>query len=181
MNARMSWLTMVGTFMAALAAFLLMSQSSVAVGPGNWGPPKKGMVNVFVDQPTIIPPGGSHTVFTVLPDRWLTVTSVGIEAGVNDNPASTSYSNETQLMDRSLRWSEVFAGAVEHKGYGRNGLFTLLNGSSMDRHSLLVTPESAGGIVGWTFRPGSSVSITNVGSTAVTIDGYALLGYQTRD
>jgi len=181
MNLRVSLCALAGGATVVLAALALMSQSSIAVGAGNWGPPKKGIVNVFVDQPIVIAPGGTHTVYTVLPDRWLTVTSVGLEAGVSTSPTSVGYAMDGTLVDRNLRWSESVAGAVEHKGYARNAVFTLLNGGNVDRHSPLTTPESAGGIVGWTFRPGSSVVITNLGTAAVTLDSYVLLGYQTRD
>lgn len=135
----------------ATGAFLLMSQAGPGVPYGSWGPPKTGVVNVYNAQGGTVPPGGSLVVFSVPTDRWLTLT--GASAAGNCVPDLQTGSTLT------FRFAELFAGNITVKGVS------------------LATDSP----VGWVFRPGSQVVVTNVGSGTCSVDSYDLIGYQTRD
>lgn len=161
MNVRISPFSLVLGALFTLGLFLVMGQA----GPtsfGSWGPPKKAIVNIF--EPSVaspmIPPNGHLLVYQVPSDRWLTVTSVFASTNNQD----------------SARWSEVSGGVVSDKGLA----FTF-EPTSQDAHSLAVSPASAGGAIGWTFRPGSEVVISNVSGGPLTVSRYALIGYESRD
>lgn len=145
----------------AVGLFLVMGQA----GPtsyGTWGPPKKGVVNVFQPNSVSIPPGGAHVVYQVPSDRWFTATGVFALNGAT--------------MD--LRWSEGFSGVFADKGFA---MYTLPQVSFGDTQNLMINPQAAGGTVGWVFRPGSEVVLRNVGSLPATVQYHALTGYESRD
>mgnify|MGYP000878041440 CR=1 FL=1 len=46
----------------------------------SWGPPKAGVVNIFIDSAFTTPPNGYVSVYQVPPDRWVTITDAQIAA-----------------------------------------------------------------------------------------------------
>lgn len=147
--------------LVAVGLFIVMGQASPA-SYASWGPPKKGIVNIFEPQQSIIPGNGTLTIYQVPTDRWLTVTSVSLNA-----------SN----LDR-LRWSEVLGGTVQDKGFAAQAdPFT----GGAEARTALFTPEAAGGTIGWVFRPGSQVVLRNTDNSPAYVYRHALLGYETRD
>lgn len=138
----------------ATGAFLLMSQAGPGVPYGSWGPPKSGVVNVYQASVGPVAPGGNISVFSVQPDRWLTVT------GVAGHP--------------NVVIAELFAGNITVKGRA----FPLGESNPV---SNLDPSFATGSPVGWVFRSGSQVVLQNAGPAVIQSFTYSLMGYQTRD
>ena len=139
----------------ATGAFLLMSQAGPGVPYGSWGPPKSGVVNIFQPATGVpIAPGASLVLYTVLPDRWLIITAAKAQA------VGCALSGSAEF-----RFAEQLGATITEKGpaTGFSDAF------------------SSGSAVGWVFRPGSQVVITNVGTATCQIGQLSVLGYQTRD
>ena len=64
-------------------------------------------------------------------------------------------------------WAETFAGT------------TTIRGLSASSHGFPI--DGAGGTVGWVFRPGSTVSLVNVGAANSSMVRFGFVGYETRD
>jgi hypothetical protein len=130
------------------------SMSQVGVTKESWGPPKRDIVNAYSSPAGIsIPAGGLFTVYTVPNDRW---------------PTLTGASGNTSSYPRAL-WSEVFNSSSTVKGFA-------------EVNDLLFSPESCGGAIGWTFRPGSNVVLQNSDPGSTTnVHDYALIGYLSRE
>lgn len=148
-----------------LGLFLVMGQA----GPssfGTWGPPKKGVVNIFRAPGSSIPSGGVFVAYQVPNDRWLTIT--GVQAGTAGCPCSVG----PQGSAPCLVWAEQLSGVVVEKGHVANV------GSS---GGLNTNPGLAGSALGWVFRPGSQVVIRNNDVAPCSVYDFSLIGYETRD
>lgn len=137
----------------AAGLFLVMGQAA-PTSFGTWGPPKKGVVNVFNSPGSPVPASGSVVLFQVPQDRWLTITNASI-SGVGC--ACSGYS--------CLRFAEELGGVVIEKGYAGYSPSGL-------------TTDSA---VGWVFRPGSRFIIWNQDTSPCSFASVSFLGYETRD
>lgn len=141
---------------AVTAAFLLTAQTTPPAQT-TWPPPKAMIVNVFEypATPVSIPVGGQHTVLTVPTDRWLTITGAGFGGSGN------------------FLWAEIdTSGGIHHKGIAAN------------TSDFLFSPGRGGGPVGWTFAPGSTVSLTNFDPPTAPSPQLALwsvIGYYSRN
>jgi hypothetical protein len=147
---------LLGLTLAGLV-FVLTSQISPSQG-GSWPPAKKEIVNVFQQPATAVSvtPGGWHSVYAVPEDRWLTVT-------VADGGGGPTY------------WSEYLNGVLTRKGLAQS------YNSLTDGGVFPSSPLSAGGPIGWTFRPGSQVVIENASVNLVGVGRCALIGYLSRE
>lgn len=135
-------------------AVVAVSMSQVAPPmTSSWGPPKKGVVNIFNNPGGFVPAGGSTVVYQVPSDRWLTVTSASTYLGGGCLCGGWP----------CLRWAEQLGGVVTEKAYAGN------------------SPFVAQGEVGWVFRPGSQVVISNVDVSPCYFERFSLIGYETRE
>jgi len=150
----------------ALSAVFLMSQGGT-VQPSSawpWPPARQNVVHVFergvaAGYGTPLPPipgGGTLSVYTVPPDRWLTIA-------------------QAEAVTSPLVWAEMHGGALHEKGAVDSGTTT---GESPTRlfHSPGRNPE-----LGWVFRPGSTVVLKNTSSSPESPGYYAFIGYETRN
>lgn len=173
---------------AALAcgALFLMSQAGGPASYGSWGPPKKGVVHLVEGYGTA-PGGGApiaqlpvgvqeYVVYTVPPDRWLTVTAAEIYAMRFSNNSWTP----VQLL-----WGEKFGGNFTQRGWADGQPLAssnvLTSGTPVASPALFPPP-----VTGWVFRPGSEVVVRRAPgdpfiNQAVSIFQLALSGYTTRD
>jgi hypothetical protein len=141
----------------ALSALLVTTMSQVS--PSNervWPPLTKHIVNYFDQIPSpflTIAPGGTHTLYTVPNDRWLVITG------------ARTYSGATH-------WAEEYGGVLTTKGFG---------GSNIGTEASLHSPDSCGGPIGWTFRPGSNVVVRNLSVNPGTYSGAVFIGFLTRE
>ena len=69
------------------------------------------------------------------------------------------------LSEPSLRFAELFEGVPSEKGWA----------------GFNAAPFSTDSPVGWVFRPGSQIVVTNASTTNCSFSRYGLAGYQTRD
>jgi hypothetical protein len=67
----------------ATGALFLMSQAvpQTSTHSGSYGPPKKNVVNIF-DTNLTMAGGQDLAIYTVPPDRWLTVTACQLVSGI---------------------------------------------------------------------------------------------------
>lgn len=86
--------------MLAVGAMLVMGQAGPQPQYVSWGPPKAGVVNVFLPGSTAVPPGGL-VLYQVPPDRWLTVT----------------YAKGFATGGSAMRIAEDLGGVITEKGY----------------------------------------------------------------
>jgi hypothetical protein len=144
-----------------LVCFIAMSQSSQPAD--QWPPQKRNIVNIAVTTPVTVPAAGTYVVYRVPSDHWLTITG--------------TYSNGQGGALGGTWWAEEFNGVETLKGS------TYPFGPFQYTEPLLrITPASAGGPIGWTFRPGSSVIFKNLSATsALSISEFYAVGYLSRN
>ncbi len=166
---------------AALAcgALFLMSQAGGPASYGSWGPPQKGVVHLVEGYEgswapiAQLPVGGQeYVVYTVPPDRWLTVTAVEIlSRGSSGSPAQ-------------LLWGETFGGNFTQRGSTDGNDW---NSGQLGTGATVASPAKfPPPVTGWVFRPGSEVVVRRPTgdpyiNQAVSIFQLALSGYTTRD
>lgn len=163
---------------AALAcgALFLMSQAGGPASYGSWGPPKKGVVHLlegydgYNSPPFAQLPAGQleFVIYTVPPDRWLTVTAAEISTRLEGQSGNVA----------PVLWGEKSAGNFTLRG---NGGFTLGGGAVPASPAMFPPP-----VTGWVFRPGSDVVVRRMtgdptANNAWNIQSFALSGYTTRD
>lgn len=148
---------LIGVVLGVACLIAMGANAQVQALEVSYGPPKKHIVNIFEPQPAnaSIPPLGTLVVYEVPSDLWLTVTGVA---------ASTSFVSGADLP----RWVEVLDGGLTPKGLAASGA-----GGA---------PQSTGGPIGWTFRPGSKVAIHNPdGVNGASAGTWSLVGYLSRN
>jgi hypothetical protein len=150
----------------ALSAVFLMSQGGTGQPSSAWPwpPARQNVVHVFERGNSTgfgtplpeIPAGGTLAVYTVPPDRWLTIV-------------------QAEAVVSHLVWAETLGGALHERGAVDSGTTT---GESPTRlfHSPGRIPE-----LGWVFRPGSTVVLKNTSTSPSSPGYYAFLGYETRN
>lgn len=139
----------------SLGLLVLLGQASPQSTYASWGPPKQGVINVFNVPGADVPPGGLVVLFQVPPDRWLTITGAWVNGGCV-SPGSG---------EPSLRFAEQLGGVTVEKGWA----------------GYPAAGFSTDSPVGWVFRPGSQVVVTNASPNGCSFSRYGLTGYQTRD
>lgn len=153
------------------AAFLFAANGSTP--STSWPPPKAMILNVFEDvsPPITIPSGGSHTILTVPADQWLTITG------------ASAFAVSTLGNAPNLTWVEVRPGGPAiKKGVAVAGWPSDLYGQGWTRSGAPeATPSACGGPLGWTFSPGSTLELRNVGALAQSLSCFSLLGYYSRN
>ena len=149
----------------ALSAVFLMSQGGTGQPSSAWPwpPARQNVVHVFErgnqfasgnGYGTPLPPipsGGTLAVYTVPPDRWLTI--VQAEGGVP-----------------FMVWGEQFGGTLTDKGAMDSGGTTRL-----------IASPGRNAELGWVFRPGSTVVLKNTSSSPDSPVYYSFIGYETRN
>ena len=184
-----------GAVLAAGALFL-MSQAGVPSGSWGWGPPKKGVVNLYETTTGVLQPGQEVVVYSVPSDRWLTITEARFEVAADAAMSGSLNGNPSSADDYSTRWfkwGEAQAGNFTPKGaaYGAPNpqqaffagmTYALYNGSAAPSPGQMGLPFSpAGSEIGWVFKPGSQVVVKNTSSAPRSYYGWSVIGYQTRD
>jgi len=163
---------------AALAAgaLFLMSQAGGPSSYGSWGPPRKGVVHLveggfpFVQTPFAQVPAGQQefVIYTVPPDRWLTVTAADIQIR-----ETAQGGNVVPVL-----WGEKFGGNFTPRGWAWGSGW----GIGMEGNPALTPPP----VAGWVFRPGSDVVVRRAptdpsANNAWFIHNFSLSGYTSRD
>ena len=169
-------------------ALFLMSQAGVPSGSWGWGPPKKGVVNLYETTTGVLQPGQEVVVYSVPSDRWLTITEARFETAADDSwfgGLSLSQTTTDSYPTRWFKWGEQFAGSFAAKGaaYGPpNSQQSYAAGYGPSATGPMGLPFSpAGSEIGWVFRPGSQVIVKNTSSAPRSYYGWSVIGYQTRD
>ena len=178
---------------AALAAgaLFLMYQAGVPSGSWGWGPPKKGVVNLYETTTGVLQPGQEVVVYSVPSDRWLTITEARFETAAEDAATGPLEfgGNPANYQTRFFKWGENQAGAFTAKGvaYGapnpqQSVISSAIQSAAAPSPGLMGLPFSpAGSEIGWVFRPGSQVVVKNTSSAPRSYYGWSVIGYQTRD